>query len=243
MVDVAADGAGSRLHRDDVQIEAAEDPEVGVEDLPVRLLHGLLVDVEGVRVGHEQLAGAQQPEAGPGLVPELDLDLVDGEGQLPVRVDLGADGHRRHLLVGGPEDEGPTPDVDGHGRQGVVAEQGGPARLLPQLDGMEDREQHLLAAGGIELLSDHLLDPLQHPQSERQEGVDPRCQPPDVPGPDEELVAGHLGVGRCLSQGADQELGHAHGRRSYRPRPSFPVVTPVAGRPRRPAGPPSRNDG
>ena len=59
VVDVAADGARRRLHRDGIEVEAAEDPEVGVEHLPVRLLHGRLVDVERVGVGHDQLAGPQ----------------------------------------------------------------------------------------------------------------------------------------------------------------------------------------
>ena len=153
MVHVAADGPRLGLHRDDVEAQPGEDPQVGVEDRPVGGLHGLLVDVERVGVGHDQLAGAQQAEPGPGLVAELDLDLVDGQRELPVGVDLGADGDRDHLLVGGPEDEGAAPGVDGHGRQRVAAEQGGPPALLPQLDGVEGGEQQLLAAGGVELLA------------------------------------------------------------------------------------------
>ena len=163
VVDVAADGAGLRLHRGDVEPEAGEDPQVGVEDGQVRGLHGLLVHVERVGVGHDQLTGAQQPETGPGLVAELDLDLVDGQRELPVRVDLGPHGDGDHLLVGGPEHEGAAPGLHRHGRKGVAAEQRGPAGLLPQLDGVERGEQQLLAPGGIELLPHHLLHPVQHP--------------------------------------------------------------------------------
>ena len=165
------------------------------------------VDVERVGVAHDELAGPQEAEAGAGLVAELDLDLVHGEGQLPVGVDLGADGDRHHLLVGGAEDEGAASSLDDHRRQGVAAEEGGPPALFPQLDGVEGREQQLLAAGRVELLTDDALDPLQHPEPQREEGVDARSQPPDVAGPDEQLMAGHFGVGRRLAQGARRAAG------------------------------------
>ena len=47
-------------------------------------------------------------------------------------------------------------------------------------------------------------------------------------------MAGHLGVGRGLSQGADEEAGHAHGRRAYRP----PRTRPGGGRGRLGGRPP-----
>ena len=71
VIDIAADGARLGLHRGGLQVQPVEDPEVGVEDQPVRLLHGLLVHIERVGVGHDQLAGAQQAEARSGLIPEL----------------------------------------------------------------------------------------------------------------------------------------------------------------------------
>ncbi len=183
VVHVPTDGPRLRLHRGDVQSQPGEDPEVGVEDRPVRGLHGFLVHVEGVGVGHDELAGPQQTEAGPGLVPELDLDLVDGERQLAVRLHLGPHRDRDHLFVGGPQHEGAAAGVHGHGRQDVTAEQGGPAGLFPQLDGMEGGEEDLLATGGVEFLADDPLHPGQHPHPQGQEGVHPRGQATDVPGP------------------------------------------------------------
>ena len=82
---------------------------------------------------------------------------------------------------------------------------------------MEGGQQELLTAGVVELLPDDLLDLVQHPQSQGQEGVHTRCQSADVAGPDQQLMAGHLGVGGRLAEGSDQQPGHAHGRRSYRP--------------------------
>ena len=42
--------------------------------------------------------------------------------------------------------------------------------------------------------------PLQHPDAQRQPGVDARRSAPDVPGADQQPVAGHLGVGGILAQ-------------------------------------------
>ena len=222
MIDVTADRTGLGLHRRHVEAQPGEDPQVGVVDDTVGGLHGLLVDVEGIGVGHDQLTGPQQPEPGTGLVAELDLDLVHGERQLAVGVDLAADGDGNHFLVGGPEHERATPTLDLHRRQGIAAEQGRPSALLPQLERMEGRKEELLAAGRVQLLADDGLDVVEDPEPERQERVDARGEAADEPTPHQELVADHLGVGRGLSQGADEEAGHAHGRRSYRDRTTAP---------------------
>ena len=161
VVHLTPDGAGLGLDRRHVQPQPGEDPQVGVVDDPVGGLHGLLVDVEGVGVAHDQLAGAQQPEAGPRLVPELDLDLVDGERELTVGVDLRAHRDGDDLLVGRTEHEGPAPGLEGHGRQRVAPEHGRPAAQLPQLPGVQGGEEQLLAGGGVELLADDRLDAVQ----------------------------------------------------------------------------------
>ena len=166
VVHVTADGPGAGLDRKDLQVEAPEDPEIRLEDRGIGALHGLLVDIEGVGVGHDQLPGAQQAEPGAGLVTELHLDLVEGERELPVGVDLGADGDGGHLLVGRAEDEASAPSLDHHGRQGLGPEHGRPPTLLPQLERVEDGHQHLLPTGGVQLLADDRFDVLQHPQAE-----------------------------------------------------------------------------
>ena len=116
VVHVAADGARLGLHRGDIEAHPGEDPQVGVVDDLVGRLHGVLVDVERVAVAHDELAGAQQSEPGPGLVAKLDLNLIHGERQLAVGVDLGSDSDRHDLFVGRPEHERSAPAFDGHGR-------------------------------------------------------------------------------------------------------------------------------
>ena len=51
---------------------------------------GLLVDVEGVGVLHEELARAHHAEARPALVAELHLDLVEIRRQLAIALQLAA---------------------------------------------------------------------------------------------------------------------------------------------------------
>ena len=67
---------------------------------------------------------------------------------------------------------------------------------------------------GGHLLADDLLDLGQHPQAQREPGVDAGGGAADVAGAHEQPVAGDLGVGRVLAQGADEQRGQAqeHGR-------------------------------
>ena len=57
----------------------------------------------------------------------------------------------------------------------------------------------------------------EHPQAERQPAVQPGADRSDVAGPDQQLVAGHLGVGGVVTQGAQEQLGHA----GYHERPPY----------------------
>ena len=105
------------------------------------------------------------PARGPRLVALLGLHVVEDQRQLPVGANLAGDvegevllvGHRQHQLgvLAVPELE---QLVD------LVA-----ARPPPQLGGLEDGHQHLLAADRVDLLADDLLDPLHHPVAGGQE--------------------------------------------------------------------------
>jgi hypothetical protein len=69
---------------------------------------------------------------------------------------------------------------------------------------------HLLEAPGrVHLLADDPLDVAEHQPAERQPGVAARSGPADVAGADEQPVARHLGVGRVLAQGAQEQGRHA----------------------------------
>ena len=64
------------FHRAEAQAAAGENPRIDLVHLPVGLVETGLIDMEGIGVLHQELAGAHDAEAGPDLVPELGLNLV-----------------------------------------------------------------------------------------------------------------------------------------------------------------------
>ena len=162
VVHVAAHLARLRLDRPERETAPFEDAVVRVEHLAVALAQRLGVDVERVRVLHQELAAAQQAEAGPELVAVLPVDLVEVHRQVAVRAvllrdDRGDDlfGRRRQavrgvLAVVEPEHQ--------------VAVLGVATGALPQLERLHDRERDLLGAGPVHLLADDLGDLAQHPR-------------------------------------------------------------------------------
>ncbi len=163
--------------------------------------------VEGVRVLHDELAAAEQTEAGTGFVSVLELDLVHVDRQISVGIDLGGHGGGDDFLVGGTEDELPSPTLESeedvfHGRQ--------PAGRLPQLGRLQHRHQHLLGAGGIHLLADQRLDPLEQLPAEGEVGVDAARMAADVAAADEQLMGDGLGVAGRIAQSAKEEPGQTH---------------------------------
>ena len=205
----AAHRAGHRLDDDVVEPEPVEDPDVRVAVQLVALVEPGLVEVEGVRVLHDELAPAQHAGARPRLVAVLRLDLVERQRQVLVRAVHVLDREGEHLLVGRPEqvvvalavDE--PEDVDA-----VLAPATG---RLVGLTRQQRGEEQLLRPDGVHLLADDRLDPAQHLEAERQPGVDARADPPDVAGPHEQLVARDLGVRRVLAKGSQEQGRHAHG--------------------------------
>ena len=201
-----AHGARGRLDDHVLEPEPVEDLDVGVAVREVGPLEARVVDVEGVGVLHDELAPAQQPRAGTRLVAVLGLDLVDRERQVLVGGVEVLDHEGEHLLVGGAEQVvGPLAVLEPEDVGAVV---GPPTGGVVGLLGQERRERQLLGAHRIHLLADDRLDVAQHPQPERQPGVDARRRATDVAGTDEELVARHLGVVRVVAERAHEEVGH-----------------------------------
>ena len=81
----------------------------------------------------------------------------------------------------------------------------------PDVGRVDDRHLHLLAADPVLLLADDLLDPVVDPLAERQERVDPRAELADVAGAQEQAMRRHLGVGRVVAEGGEEELAQSHG--------------------------------
>ena len=62
------------------------------------------------------------------------------------------------------------------------------------------------------LLADDLLDAVVDPLAERQQRVDPGPELADVAGPEQQAVRRHLGLGRIVAEGGEEQVGEAHGR-------------------------------
>ena len=144
-----------RLHGDGIEAEAFEDAPIGIEVPAESDVEAILIDVEGVRVLHEKLAGTQHTRLGPWLVAELPLEVVPDLRQLAVGAKLARE-QREDLFMGRGEAEiGPTtiPQAEQLVPIGLPA-----PRALPHLGGMQHRQQELLPAEAIHLLPHDALD-------------------------------------------------------------------------------------
>ena len=204
-----------------VGLAAAHDPDVGrdddglqpepLEDPDVRPVLRRVADVEPGRVAvaavgvlHHELADADEPAAGARLVAPLGLEVVDHDRQLAIRADDVGQQQADHLLVGHRQDHVASVAVLEPGQLGadrVVA-----SARPPDVGRVDDRHLDLLAADPVHLLADDLLDPLVDPEAERQQRVDPGAELADVAGPDEEAMRRHLGIGRVVAQGREEQL-------------------------------------
>ena len=199
----AAHGAGLGLDDDVVEAETVEDPDVGVAVLLVGRVEAGVVDVEGVGVLHRELTAAQDTGPGTRLVAVLGLDLVDRQRQVLVGGVQVLHHQGEHLLVGGAEQVVVALAV--LQPEDAVAVLGPASARLVGLARQQCREQQLLGADRVHLVADDLLDLAQHPEAQREPGVDAGSGPADVAGADEETMARDLGVRRIIAQGADEE--------------------------------------
>src|SRR6185437_3883023 len=76
----SAHSAGVRFHDDESQAAASKGCSVGIVVFSVRDIQSGGVDVEGVRVLHDELANAQQSRFRTRFVPKLGLDLIPDLG-------------------------------------------------------------------------------------------------------------------------------------------------------------------
>ena len=195
------------------QAEAVERLDVGVAVALVGDLEPGVVDVEAVGVLHHELAAAQQAGAGPGLVAVLRLDLVDAQRQVLVRRVQVLDEQREHLLVRRRHDEVVAAPV--LEAEHVVAVIGPAAGRLVGLLRQQGREVDLLEARRVHLLADDALDVAVDEPPERQPREPAGCGAADVPGAHHQAVARHLGVGRIVPQGPEEQRRHAQHGATY----------------------------
>ena len=209
VADLAAHHARVALDHHEVEAAARVDAVVGADVQAVALLQRLFAHVEAVRVLHDELARAQDAALGPRLVALLGLEVVPELRELLVAVDLprrqpGDDLFVRH----GERHVGALAVLEA---EHLVADGVPAAALLPELRRLQHRHEHLLAADGVHLLADDLLDLLHDAPAGRQVHVDAGGELAHEAGADHELVAHGLRAGRILFDGGKQQLTDAHG--------------------------------
>ena len=202
--EAAADAPRVRLHGPEFEAAARENPAVGVEHLPVADIRSLAVRVEAVGVLHAEFAAAHDAEARPDLVAEFRLDLIEVERELSVGLDLVADQVGDDLFVGGAEAALPVMAVPEP--QQLLSVMGPASRFLPEFRRLHGGEKDLLGAGAVHFLADDLFELPDHPVAQREVGIHPAGELPDHAGPQHELVADHLRVGRDLPHRRQKHL-------------------------------------
>ena len=206
---IAADRAALRHHRDRAQPHARESAQIGDEHAVIGMLGALEIEVERIGVLHQKFAPAHQAEARPHLVAELPLDVVEVERQILVRAHVAAEDRRDHFLVGrAVEHVALVAVLDAQHLLaiGLVA-----AAFAPEIRRLDGRHQKLDGAGAVLLLAHDLADLLEHPQTQRQEGINPGRLLADHAGAQHQPMGGDLRLLRGLTQIGQEEPGKAHG--------------------------------
>ena len=171
MAHLAAHHAGVGLDGDDLgDARPGIDALIGPVASVVIFLEILLGGVEGVGVLHGELPHPDEAAPGPGLVPELGLDLVDHEGVLLVgacdvvgHVDGG-------FLVGHAQAHirpGPILEAEHFAADAVPA-----AGTLPEAGRHGHGEEDLLAVDPVHLLPEDALDLVLDALGGREQGID-----------------------------------------------------------------------
>jgi hypothetical protein len=101
----ATDRAGIRLDRPEREVHSPADGGVGVVHPTISPLEARLVEVKRICVLHDEFTGTHHPEAGPNLVPELGLNLVVVDRELPIALQIAAGDVGDDFLVSRPETE------------------------------------------------------------------------------------------------------------------------------------------
>jgi hypothetical protein len=189
------------MHGERLEAATLEDSNVGLAIELEALVEPSLVDVEGIRVLHDELAHADEPPARPRLVAILGLHVVPELRELLVALQLRRV-KRERLLVREREDEVPAGAVlQLEELWDAVA-----AGLLPELCGREDRRIHLLRADRVHLFADDLLDLAMDAPAEREKCPQAGAHLAHEAPAHEELVRRRFRVGGIVAQGRKEEL-------------------------------------
>ena len=164
--------------------------------------------MEGIGVLHGELAHADQAAAGPGLVAELGLDLVDHEGVGALR--LGGAAHQLHagLLMGHAQHHVVAAAILEPGQ--LAADLVIAAALPPQIRGHHHGEQHLLAVNGIHFFPDDVLDLAHDAAGGHIQAVNAVGHLLHIAAADHKDLADDLAIGGRLAEAVSQHIGKLH---------------------------------
>ncbi len=225
-------GAGA-AHHPHVALDAVEAQAGALHDAVVRPHLAVVADgqsggvaVERVGVLHHELARAQHPRAGAGLVALLDLEVVERQRQVAVGAHRLGDVEGDRLLVGHREHELRALAV---GELEELLDLQAPG-LAPRLGGLQHGHQHLLCADRVHLLADDGHDTLVHAPTGGQPRPHAGAHLPDEPGAHHQLVRDRLRVGGGLPLGGQQVLGET-GHRGHILRTPIHLWIPICGYP------------
>ena len=200
----AADRAGIRRDRAELQPETGKDMAVGVMHGLIGMLQARVVGMKRIGILHHEFARAHHAEARAHLVAELGLDLVEVDRQLAVAADFAARDVGDHFLVGRAEAEVViVPILD---FQHLRAEHFPAPGFLPQFGGLHGGHQQLDAAAPVHFLAHDVFHLAQHAQTERHPGIQAAGQLPDIAGAQHQLMAGQFRLGWGFFQGGDKKL-------------------------------------
>ena len=168
-----------------------------------------LVEIERIGILHQEFTSTHQPEARAHLITEFPLDVIEVEREVLVRLDVGTEDFRDHLLIGRPIQHVslvPVLDPQHLLAVGIVA-----TTLAPEVGGLNCRHQNFNRAGAVLLLAHDLANFLQHANAERQEGIDARGLLPHHASAQHQPVRDDFGLFRRLTQNRQEITGQAHG--------------------------------
>ena len=92
--------------------------------------------------------------------------------------------------------------------------------LAPQLGRLDRRHQDFLSTGAVLLFADDSFDLLEHPQAERQPGINAGARLPDHPGAKHQPMRDDLRLARVLAHQRQKVFGEPH-RTSPQNRPAL----------------------
>jgi len=204
----AAHDAGVGADDGVVQMQAVHDVLVGLELLLVGGIASLFIDVKGIGILHLKFTGTDQAEAGPRLIAELLLHLVQRERHVLVGTDLHLCSQSEQFLMRRAEHERLAVAV----LQGehAAAESGPPAAGHIDLFRDQAGHQKLLASRLVHFIPDDGFDPADGLQSQRHQHIDAGGAFFDITGPDQHIAGTGILIFHILAKGIKIAVFQSH---------------------------------